>query len=270
MTKNKEPIAEVALIGGSGFYDFFGKDAREIAMRTMFGSPSDKITVGSVFGTSVAFIPRHGKKHQIPPHKINYQANIAALKELGVQQVISLSAVGSLKREIKPGEFVVCDQFIDRTKGRADTFFDGPRVGHIEMAYPYCPRLRDTATREGKKLKFKMHPKGIVAVIEGPRFSTTAESLAYAKMGCDIINMTQYPEIALARESGMCYVNISLVTDYDVGVYSKTKIQPVSTEQVIKILKENSEKLKMLVSALLKNMPARTCDCQVHSDRAVL
>lgn len=268
--KSEKEHAEIGIIGGSGFYDFFDADAKEIAISTKFGNPSDNITIGEVFGRRVAFLPRHGKKHQLPPHKINYRANIAALKELGVERIISVSAVGSLKEKVKPGDFVVCDQCIDRTKRREETFFDGPTVAHAEMAHPYCTELRGVAIAQGKKSKLRVHPKGTVAVIEGPRFSTTAESIAYSKMGCDVINMTQYPEVALARELGMCYLNISLVTDYDVGIYSKTSIKPVSTEQVFEAFKKNSGKLKELVSAILKNIPKRTCDCKAIAERAAI
>jgi len=232
--ENKQQnLAEVGIIGGSGLYDFFGKNAKEIEVETTFGKPSDKITIGKIFGKRVAFLPRHGKKHQIPPHRIPYKANIQALKDIGVKRIIAPAAVGSLKEKIKPGDFVICDQFIDRTKKRDDTFYNGPKVAHIEMAYPYCKDLRKIAVSFAKKLKFRVHNKGTVVVIEGPKFSTAAESMSFSKMGCDVINMTQYPEVVLASELGMCYLNISLVTDYDVGIYSRSKIRPVSIEQVL-------------------------------------
>jgi len=265
----KKQIAEIAIIGGSGFYDFFGQDAKEIEVKTKFGKPSDKITIGEVFGKRVAFLPRHGKNHQFPPHKIPYKANIAALKEIGVQIIIAPSAVGSLKEKIKPGDFVICDQFIDRTKYREHTFFHGPKVAHIEMAYPYCEDLRKTAVALAKKLGFRAHAKGTVAVVEGPRFSTVAESIFYSKMGCDVINMTQYPEVALAAEQGICYLNISLVTDYDAGIYAGKKVKPVSVEEVFTNFKKNTAKLKKLISEIIKNLPAeRTCDCQKKAERA--
>ncbi len=270
MNKNKsKSLAQIAIIGGSGFYDFFGKDVKEIEIKTKFGKPSDKITIGNVFGKRVAFLPRHGKKHQFPPHKIPYKANIAALKKIGVQIIIAPSAVGSLKKEIKPGDFVICDQFIDRTKKRDDTFSDGPKVAHIEMAYPYCKDLRKAGVLQAKKLGFRVYAKGTVAVIEGPRFSTVAESIFYAKMGCDVINMTQYPEVALAAEQGICYLNISLVTDYDAGIYAGKKVKPVSIEEVLMNFKKNTAKLKKLISEIIKNLSAeRTCDCQKKAERA--
>lgn len=261
----------IGLIGGSGFYKFFEKGAKEISVKTKYGNPSDRITVGKIFGKKVVFLPRHGKEHTIPPHKINYRANIAALKKLGVDRIIAPAAVGSLKREIKPGDIVFCDQFIDRTKNRPDTFFDGPKVAHIEMAHPYCEEMRKVAISEAKKGKFKFHKEGTVVVIEGPRFSTTAESLWFSKMGWDIVNMTQYPEAVLAAEMGICYLNISLVTDYDVGVYAKGGAAPVSIEEVLKNFSANIEKLKFLVSSIIKHLPAKhSCDCLIKSERAII
>lgn len=261
----------IGLIGGSGFYKFFGGKPKEIFVRTKYGNPSDKITVGTIFGKKVAFLPRHGRKHTIPPHKINYRANIAALKKLGVDKIIAPAAVGSLRAKMKPGEVVFCDHYVDRTKNRQDTFFDGPKVAHIETAQPYCGDLRKIAIKEAKKNNFKFHPKGTVVVIEGPRFSTTAESLWFSRMGWDIVNMTQYPEVVLAAEMGICYLNISLVTDYDVGVYAKGKVAPVSIKQVLKNFAENMEKLKTLISAIIKQIPDKyACDCLAKSKRAVI
>jgi 5'-methylthioadenosine phosphorylase len=194
-----------------------------------------------------------------------------AFKKIGVERIIAPSAVGSLKKEIKPGDFVVCDQFIDRTKKRDDTFFDGPKVAHIEMAYPYCRDLRKIAVFQAKKLKFRVHPKGTVVVIEGPRFSTVAESISFSKMGCDLINMTQYPEVVLASELGLCYLNISLVTDYDVGIYSRLKTEPVSIGQVLANFKKNNEKLKKFILEIIKALPEnKKCDCEKKAERAVM
>lgn len=262
-------LAEIGVIGGSGFYKFFDKNAKEIKIETKFGKPSDKITIGKIFGKRVAFLPRHGREHQIPPHKIPYRANISALREIGVETIIAPSAAGSLRTDIKPGDFVICDQFVDRTKLREDTFFDGPKVAHIEAAYPYCKDLRKVAITQAKKLKLPVHPKGTVVVIEGPRFSTLAESLWFSKMGWDVVNMTQYPEAVLALEMGICYLNISLVTDYDVGIYAKSKIEPVSTGQVLANFSKNTDKLKNLLGEIIKNIPkGKKCDCQKKSERA--
>ncbi|MBZ9577512.1 S-methyl-5'-thioadenosine phosphorylase [Patescibacteria group bacterium] len=269
MAKQKKQM--IGLIGGTGFYEFFEGKTKEIEVRTKFGLPSDKITIGNLFGKKVAFLPRHGRKHQLPPHKIPYQANIAAMKKLGVERIIAPSAVGSLKAKIKPGDFVICDQFIDQTKKREDTFFDGPQVAHIEMAYPYCPESRKIALAQAKKLKLKAHPKGTVVVIEGPRFSTLADSLRFSQMGGDLVNMTQYPEVVLASELGICYLNISLVTDYDVGIYAKGRTKPVSIEEVLANFKKNTAKLKKLVSAIIKNIPERrTCGCRGKAERALI
>lgn len=264
----------IGLIGGSGFYKFFetppAGGAKEIKIKTKYGWPSDKITIGKLFGKEVAFLPRHGRKHTIPPHKINYQANIAALKQLGVDRIIAPAAVGSLKAKIEPGHIVICDSFIDRTKNRADTFFDGPKVAHIEMADPYCKELRKIAIHEAKKI-FKTHDCGTAVVIQGPRFSTMAESLWFSKMGWDVVNMTQYPEIVLAAEMGICYLNISLVTDYDVGIYANSKIKPVSIDMVLSNFAKNTEKLKKLISDIIKQIPTqKSCDCLQKSERAII
>jgi 5'-methylthioadenosine phosphorylase len=279
--KPQEKLAEIGIIGGSGFYEFFsaqsgsasgGKEnSKEIQIETEFGKPSDRITIGTIAGKRVAFLPRHGKDHHIPPHKIPYKANIAALKQIGVDKIIAPAAVGSLKKSIEPGDFVICDQFIDRTKKRDDTFFDGPKVAHIEMAYPYCQELRKNAINQAKELNLKTHPEGTVVVIEGPKFSTAAESVSFAKMGCDVINMTQYPEVVLASEMGMCYLNISLVTDYDVGIYAKNKIEPVSIEQVLANFKKNNDKLKNLILEVIKNIPVKkNCSCQKKAERMLI
>jgi len=267
----EEKQIKFGIIGGTGFYEFFSGKKREVVVKTKFGLPSDKIVIGNLFGKRIAFLSRHGKKHQLPPHKIPYRANIAAMKELGVERIIAPTAVGSLKRNIRPGDFVICDQFIDQTKKRKDTFFDGPQVAHIEMAYPYCPEFRKIAISQAKKLNLKIHPQGTVVVIEGPRFSTLADSSRFSKMGGDLINMTQYPEVVLALELGICYLNISLVTDYDVGTYAENKIKPVSIEQVLNNFSKNTIKLRKLVSAIIKNTSERArCDCKEKAKRALI
>jgi len=215
-------------------------------------------------------LPRHGKKHQYPPHQINYRANLFAFKKLGVERIIAPCAVGSLKPKIKPGDFLICDQFIDRTKGRFDTFFNGPKVAHISMAEPYCPELRKIAIKSCQKLKIPFHKKGRVVIIQGPRFSTKAESRYFAKFS-DIINMTQYPEVVLARELKMCYLNISLVTDYDVGLKGRADIKPVTTQEVIRIFKKNNQKVKVLILEMIKNIPTqRKCKCSYYLKEAFL
>jgi 5'-methylthioadenosine phosphorylase len=259
---------EIGIIGGSGFYEFL--KGKEILVKTPYGLPSDKILISEYAGKKIAFLPRHGKKHQFPPHKINYQANLFAFKKLGVERIIAPCVVGSLKPQIKPGDFVFCDQFIDRTKKRNETFFDGPKVVHISSAEPYCPELRKTAIRNVQKLKIPFLKKGTVVVIEGPRFSTKAESIFYSKIA-DVINMTQYPEVVLARELEMCYLNISLVTDYDVGIKGRNDIEPVSIQEIIKIFQKNTEKLKKLILEMIKEMPVqRKCSCGQALKDAVL
>jgi len=252
--------AKIGIIGGSGFYKFL--KGKEVLVKTPYGLPSDKILISEYAGQKIVFLPRHGKKHQFPPHKINYQANLFAFKKLGVERIIAPCAVGSLRLEIKPGDFVICDQFIDRTKKRNDTFFDGPKVVHISSAEPYCSELRKIAIRNTQKLKIPFLKRGTVVVIEGPRFSTKAESIYYSKIA-DVINMTQCPEVVLARELQMCYLNISLVTDYDVGIKGREDIETVSIQEIIKIFQKNTAVLKKLILEIIKEMPVqRKCSCQ--------
>jgi 5'-methylthioadenosine phosphorylase len=259
---------KIGIIGGSGFYQFL--KGKEISLKTPYGQPSDKILISKYLDKEIAFLPRHGKKHQYPPHKINYRANLFAFKKLGVERIIAPCAVGSLKPKIKPGDFVFSNQFIDRTKQRLDTFFDGPRVAHISLAEPYCPELRKIAIKSCQNLKIPFHKKGKVIVIEGPRFSTKAESNFYSKIG-DVINMTQYPEVTLARELEMCYLNISLVTDYDVGLKGKKGIKPVTAKEVIKIFQKNNEKVKELILEIIKNLPEkRNCQCPLTLKEAII
>ncbi len=260
--------AKIGIIGGSGFYNFL--KGKEISVTTPYGKPSDKILTFDCLGKKVAFLPRHGKEHQYPPHKINYRANLYAFKKLGVERIIAPCAVGSLKAEIKPGDFVICNQFINQTRARFDTFFDGPKVIHISTAEPYCLELRKLAIKSCQKLKIPFHKTGTIVIIEGPRFSTRAESNFYSKMG-DIINMTQYPEMVLARELEMCYLSISLVTDYDVGLKRRQDIKPVTAREVLRIFKENNEKVNKLILKIIKNMPEqRTCKCGKVLKEAIL
>ena len=234
--------------------------AEKIKVDTPYGAPSDLISVGEIAGKRVAFLPRHGEGHTLPPHKIPYRANLYAMKSLGVERIIAPCAAGSLQPHVKIGDFVVSDQIVNRTFRRVDTFYDGPVVTHIGFADPYCPELRQIAIGSARRLGLPIHEKGTVVVIEGPRFSTRAESKWYSSMGWEVINMTQYPESVLARELEMCYVNIALITDYDVGV--EGKVPPVSHEEVIKVFKENNEKLKALVFEIIKSIPdERHCKC---------
>ncbi|OGG42841.1 methylthioadenosine phosphorylase [Candidatus Jorgensenbacteria bacterium RIFCSPLOWO2_12_FULL_42_11] len=244
---------KIGVFGGSGFYSLLEK-AEEIEINTPYGKPSAKITIGEYAGKKIAFLPRHGEKHQYPPHKIPYRANIRAFKELGVERIIGPSAAGSLQPGIKPGDFVVCDQFIDRTWGREDTFFDGPKVAHISGAHPYCPELRKLAIDSCRGLEITTHDKGAVVVINGPRFSTTAESRWFSSHGWEVINMTQYPEAILAREAEICYVNIALITDFDAGLEGTRDIKPVTVEEVVRVFNENNEKVKKVIFKMIEKI----------------
>ena len=255
--------AEIGIIGGSGLYKFLDK-GRWITIKTPYGKPSDQIFFATYKNKKIAFLPRHGRGHKIPPQMINYRANIWALKSLGVKAIIAPSAVGSLQPNIKRGDFVLCDDFIDRTKNRKDTFFEGPKVIHISPAFCYCDKLREIAANVFKKNKIKAHTKGTVVVIEGPRFSTKGESKWFTKMGWDVVNMTQYPENVLAREAEICYLNISLVTDYDVGLVGKKGIEPVSIGEVIKVFNKNTEKLKKVILQIIDKIPENYKCKQCH------
>ncbi|MGB9886115.1 MAG: S-methyl-5'-thioadenosine phosphorylase [Moorellales bacterium] len=253
--------ALVGVFGGSGLYTFL-PDVEEIKVETPYGPPSDKVALATVGDKKVAFLPRHGREHTLPPHRINYRANLWAMKELGVEYVLGPCAVGSLQPHIRPGDFVICDQFVDRTWGRPDTFYDGPITTHLSAADPYCPSLRELVIAQAKELGLPLHPRGTVVVIQGPRFSTRAESRWFSSMGWEVINMTQYPECILARELGMCYVNISVVTDYDVGLEGRPDIQPVTHEEVLRVFAENNEKLRRLLLAVIEALPSRRrCSC---------
>lgn len=253
--------AEIGVFGGSGFYSFLEK-VEEIIVETPYGPTSDKIAIARIAGKNVAFLPRHGKGHALPPHKIPYRANLWAMKELGVKRIIGPCAAGSLKADVKPGEFVICDQFVDRTSGRADTFYEGPVATHISSAEPYCPQLRKVAKEAAREVKIHAHDSGTMVVIQGPRFSTKAESRWFSQMGWSVINMTGYPEAILARELEICYVNISLITDYDAGLEGHSNIKPVSHGDVIKVFTKNNEKVKKMIIKMIEKIPAkRSCAC---------
>lgn len=253
-----QATAEIGVFGGSGFYKFLD-NVREIKVETPYGPPSDKFHLAEIGGRKVAFLPRHGRDHAIPPHMINYRANVWAMKSLGVQRIIGPCAAGSLQKHVKPGEFVICDQFVDRTNARRDTFYDGPVATHISAADPYCPQVRAKASQVAREVGINVHDTGTMVVIQGPRFSTRSESKWFSSQGWQVINMTGYPEGILARELEMCYCNISLITDYDVGLEG---IEPVSHEAVIEVFNANLEKIRALITKLIAAMPTeRTCGC---------
>ena len=239
----------------------------EVQVDTPWGSPSAPVTVGSVQGKTVAFIPRHGSKHQFPPHQVNYRANLWAMKEVGVERILGPCAAGSLQPQVRPGEFVICDQLVDRTSGRPSTFYDGPETTHVSFADPYCPTMRRVALEQAAALDIPTHESGTVVVIQGPRFSTRAESRSYSLQGWEVINMTQHPEASLARELEMCYANISLITDSDVGV--EGGIEAVSHEEVIRVFQENNDRLRDLLFAIVPNLPKeRDCPCATALENA--
>jgi 5'-methylthioadenosine phosphorylase len=250
--------AEIGIFGGSGFYSFLD-DVGEVAVDTPYGDPSAPISIGDIEGRAIAFLPRHGRKHQYPPHKINFRANVWALRSLGVTRIIGPCAAGSLNRDVKPGDFVICDQLVDRTAGRPDTFYDGPLTTHVAFADPYCPELRVLAVETARNEGIGVHERGTVVTVQGPRFSTRAESKWFQEVGWHVINMTQYPEAYLARELEMCYVNVSLITDYDVGVEGE---EAVSHEAVIEVFNANNDKLRNLLFSLVPKIPPeRACVC---------
>jgi len=252
------PRAEIGVFGGSGFYSLLD-NAEEYRINTPYGAPSSPVMVGEIAGRSVAFLPRHGKDHQLPPHKINYRANVWAMKELGVTRIIGPNACGSLQPGVKPGDFVICDQFVDRTWGRIDTFYDGPITTHVSSADPYCPTMRAVAVEQADALGITVHPKGTVVVIQGPRFSTRAESRWFASQGWEVINMTQYPECYLARELEICYCNISLITDHDAGTEG---VEPVTNDEVVRVFEANNKRLRDLLYAMIPALPVeRPCVC---------
>jgi 5'-methylthioadenosine phosphorylase len=244
--------AEIGVFGGSGFYSLLD-DVREVKVDTPYGPPSDSFFLADVAGRSVAFLPRHGRRHTIPPHRINYRANVWAMRSLGVEAVVSPCAAGSLQLDVKPGDFVVCDQFVDRTRGRADTFYDGPIVTHLSSAETYDPVLRGLAIQTIRDHGIEVHEFGTMVVIQGPRFSTKAESKWFSDAGWQVIGMTGYPEAWLCRELGMAVVNIALITDYDAGVHEGT--EAVDARSVLEVFSQNAERIQKVVLDLIGRFP---------------
>lgn len=262
--------AEFGVFGGSGFYRL-GKGSRGVLVKTPYGGPSAPVTLSEIEGRKVAFVPRHGIHHEFPPHRVPYRANVYAFKKLGVTRVIAPNAVGSLKAEVSPGDLVFCDQFVNFTSGRKDTFYDGPETTHVSTASPYCPEMRKTAIEAAETLGLKFHRDGTVVVIQGPRFSTRAESRFFSNQGWNVINMTQYPEAVLAREQEMCYLNVSLVTDYDAGLEGDPTVKPVSHGEVIRVFNRNLENLRLLIAEIVRRLPKEhSCDCSSALEHARL
>jgi len=243
--------AEIGIFGGSGFYAFL-EDATEVHVETPYGAPSAPPAVGTLEGRRVAFIPRHGARHEFPPHRINHRANVWAMHALGVRWVLGPCASGALRADIPRGAFVVCDQYVDRTSGRPDTFYDGPEAVHVSAADPFSPVLRDLLVRGCRELGIPVRDGGTLVVIQGPRFSTRAESRWFGAMGWDVVNMTAYPEAHLARELELCYANVSLVTDHDVGVEAG---EPVSADEVRRVFGENNARVRALLRWVIPRVP---------------
>jgi 5'-methylthioadenosine phosphorylase len=252
MSKKKNEIVEIAIIGGTGVYDpKLLEDIKQVKLHTPYGSPSDLITIGTYAGTRVAFLPRHGAIHTIPPHKVPYRANMWALRHLGVTRVIAPRAVGSLREEIKPRDIVITDQFIDFTKKRDCTFFEGGEVAHISAAEIFCKELRELAINAAKKLGITFHKSGTSICIDGPRYSTRAESIFFKDVvKADTIGMTLVPECVLARELEMCYVSIEMSTDYDAW-----SDEPVTATAVNEVMKDNLAAIRNMLLEIIPNIP---------------
>ncbi len=248
------PTADIGVFGGSGFYSLLD-NVREIALDTPYGAPSDSIFLAELDGRNVAFLPRHGRHHTIPPHNINYRANVWAMKHLGVRYLLSPCAAGSLQSHIAPEDFVVCDQYVDRTRNRKDTFYDGPEVYHVSSADPYCPHLRQLAIDVIREHGINVHEHGTVVVVQGPRFSTKSESKWFTQAGWEVISMTQYPESYLALEQNIAVVNISLITDYDSGLVADGEVAPVSQQEVFAVFLKNSERIKRVILDMIRRIP---------------
>jgi 5'-methylthioadenosine phosphorylase len=255
--------ALVGVIGGSGFYEFFDS-ADEVTVQTPFGEPSDPVTIGEVGGRRVAFLPRHGRDHRFPPHRIPYRANIWALRSLGVRQILAPSAVGSLTVSYGPGTLVIPDQLVDRTSGREQTFYDAGGAVHVPFADPYCPVGRARAAAAARAAGWVPASSGTLVVIGGPRFSTRAESQWYAAQGWTLVGMTALPEASLARELALCYTTIALVTDTDAGAVEG---EGVTMDEVLRVFAENVPRLRALVGKIIEGLPAdRRCPCPAALD----
>jgi 5'-methylthioadenosine phosphorylase len=261
--------AEIGIIGGSGLYSMPGFEAHEeMKLDTPFGDPSDAYVVGTLEGRQVAFLARHGRGHRLSPSELNFRANIFGMKMLGVERILSLSAVGSMKEEHAPLDFVIPDQFFDRTRGRVSTFFDRGVVAHIAFADPVCPQLAATVHQAAGELGIKSKLGGTYLCMEGPAFSTRAESNVYRSWGMDVIGMTNLQEAKLAREAEICYVTIAMVTDYDCW---HEEHDAVTVEQIIGNLTKNAENACKLVREVIQDLPvARTCKCGSALKHAIL
>jgi 5'-methylthioadenosine phosphorylase len=260
----------IGIFGGSGFYELL-TNASEVEIKTPYGFPSDKITIGEYAGKRVAFLPRHGKNHKFAPHTIPYRANVWAMRELGATKIFGPCAAGSLQEEVRPGDFVICDSFVDRTHGRQDTFSELDDVRHISSAKPYCPELRKIALETAGELGIVTHNGGTVVIINGPRFSSVAESRWFTNSGWSVINMTGYPEVILANELGICYVNISLITDYDCGLEGQGSIKASNVNEIFATFKSNNERIKQMIFKMIEKTEDKPClHCHRKAEAAKL
>lgn len=255
-------LADLAVIGGSGFYDFLD-DAVPVTVETPFGDPSEPLTIGTVAGRRVAFLPRHGRRHQFPAHRIPYRANLWALRSVGVRQILAPCAVGGLQPHLGPGALVIPDQLVDRTNQRIQTFYDTGAV-HVSFADPYCPQGRQAATAAAERAGWPVSSAGTMVVIEGPRFSTRAESQSFSGAGFSVVNMTGHPEAVLARELELCYTTVALVTDLDAGVEAASAVK---ADEVFAFFGKNVGRLRALMTDVLAQLPAeRRCPCRQALD----
>jgi 5'-methylthioadenosine phosphorylase len=265
--RNETVQPVIGLIGGSGLYDIEGLEDKEWrTVETPWGQPSDALLFGRLGDTRCVFLPRHGRGHPIPPTRLNYRANIAALKQSGVTDVVSLSAVGSLREELPPGHFVVIDQFIDRSFAREKSFFDTGCVAHVSMADPLCPRIGDVLEARGRALGLPITRGGTYVVMEGPQFSTRAESNLYRSWNCDVVGMTNMPEAKLAREAELCYATVAMVTDYDCWHQSHDH---VTVDAVVAVMMSNAQKARDLIRAVIPVLGEARGPCPAGCDRAL-
>lgn len=251
-----DELAEVGVFGGSGLYQLLD-DVTEVTLDTPFGAPSAPLHVGTVHGRRVAFLPRHGPHHEHPAHVVNYRANVWALRQAGVKAVFAPCSAGSLQASIAPGDFVVLDQFVDRTSGRRDTFFDGPGATHTAMAHPYDDDLRRRLVDACRTCGVTVHERGTVVVINGPRFSTAAESRWFGQMGWSVVNMTQYPETALCIEAGLPVAGVALVTDYDAGLEDDPSVPAVTMDQVFEFFRQNVDRVRDVLFSAIESIGER-------------
>ena len=263
------PQAKIGVIGGSGLYDIAGlTDIEEIDLDTPFGKPSDAITIGKLEGVGVAFLPRHGKGHRISPTEIPVRANIYALKSLGVEHIVAVNAVGSFRAEIKPGDLLIPDQIIDRTRSRVNSFFEGGVVVHIQFAHPFCAALSQIAYQAAREVKATVHQGGTYIAMEGPALSTQAESRLYRSWGASIIGMTAIPEAKLAREAEICYAIIAGITDYDSW---HEESEPLEIGVIISILRQNTDTIKEIIKLAVTRTPERRdCACATALETAIV